>query len=87
MAHPGTTLPALAVHACRARATALAAIHGSGRVAGLDVPSGIAALAALIRRRTGMEVGMALWLIAVVGLIVLVWVVFVLVVVAVVQGG
>jgi hypothetical protein len=48
---------------------------------------GIAALAALIRRHTGMEVGMALCFIAIVGLAVLVWVVFALVALAMVQGG
>ena len=48
--------------------------------------AGIAALAALIRRHTGIEVGMALCLIAVVGLVVLVWVVFALVVLALVTG-
>jgi hypothetical protein len=47
---------------------------------------GIAALAALIRRHTGMEVGLALCLIAVVGLIGLVWVVFALLAVALVAG-
>jgi hypothetical protein len=48
--------------------------------------AGIAALAAPIRRHTGMEVGMALCLIAVVGLIGLVWVVFALLAVALVAG-
>ena len=48
---------------------------------------GIAALAALIRRHTGMEVGMALPLIAMVGLVVLVWVVFAFVALALVAGG
>ena len=48
---------------------------------------GIAALAALIRRHTGMEVGMALSLIAMVGLVVLVWVVFAFVALALVAGG
>ena len=50
------------------------------------VIAGIAALAALIRRHTGMEVGLALCLIAVVGLVVLVWVVFALVVLELVAG-
>jgi hypothetical protein len=49
--------------------------------------AGIAALAALIRRHTRMEVAMALCLIAIVGLVVLVWVVFALVVAALVGGG
>ena len=47
---------------------------------------GIAALAALIRRHTGMEIGMALCLIAVVGFIGVVWVVFALLAVALVAG-
>ena len=47
---------------------------------------GIAALAALIRRHTGMEVGLALCLIAVVGLVAVVWVVFALLAVALVAG-
>ena len=46
--------------------------------------AGIAALAALIRRHTGMEVGLALCLIAVVGLVAVVWVVFALLAVALV---
>ena len=49
--------------------------------------AGIAALAALIRRHTGMEIGMALCLIAAVGLIGVVWVVFALLAVALVAGG
>src|ERR1700733_13384270 len=48
--------------------------------------AGIAALAALIRRHTGMEVGSALCLIAVVGLVAVVWVVFALLAVALVAG-
>src|ERR1700733_1255145 len=48
---------------------------------------GIAALAALIPRHTGMEIGMALCLIAVVGLFGVVWVVFALLAVALVAGG
>ena len=47
----------------------------------------MAALAALIRRHTGMEVGLALCLVAVVGLIGLVWVVFALLAVALVASG
>jgi hypothetical protein len=47
---------------------------------------GIAALAALIRRHTGKALGGALSLIAIVGLVVLVWVVFALVVVALAAG-
>jgi len=47
---------------------------------------GIAALAAFIRRHTGMEVGLALCLIAVVGLVTVVWVVFALLAVALVAG-
>ena len=47
---------------------------------------GIAALAAFIRRPTGMEIGMALCLIAVVGLIGVVWVMFALLAVALVAG-
>ena len=46
----------------------------------------IAALAAFIRRHTGMEIGMALCLIAVVGLFGVVWVVFALLAVALVAG-
>ena len=49
--------------------------------------AGMAALAALIRRHTGMEVGLALCLVAVVGLIGLVWVVFALLAVALVASG
>jgi nitrate reductase NapE component len=49
--------------------------------------AGITALAALIRRHTGMEVGLALCLIAVVGLVAVVWVVFALLAVALVAGG
>ena len=49
--------------------------------------AGIAALAALIRRHTGMEIGMALCLIAVVGLVGLAWVVFALLAVALVGVG
>ena len=48
--------------------------------------TGIAALAGLIRRHTGMEIGMALCLIAVVGFIGVVWVVFALLAVALVAG-
>ena len=48
--------------------------------------TGIAALAAMIRWRTSLEGGMALCLIAVVGLVVLVWVVFALVALPVVAG-
>jgi len=48
---------------------------------------GIAALAALIRRHSGMALGGALSLIAMVGLVVLVWVVFALVALALVTGG
>ena len=47
---------------------------------------GIAALAALIRRHSGIEVGRALCFIAIVGLVVLVWVVFAFVALAVVAG-
>ena len=47
---------------------------------------GIAALAALIRRHTGMALGAALSLVAVVGLVGLVWVVFALVALALVAG-
>jgi hypothetical protein len=46
--------------------------------------AGVAALAALIRRHTGLEVGLALCLIAVVGLIAVVWVAVALVALAVV---
>ena len=48
---------------------------------------GIAALAALIRRHSGIALGGALSLIAMVGLVVLVWVVFALVVLTLVTGG
>jgi hypothetical protein len=48
---------------------------------------GIAALAALIRRHSGMALGGALSLIAMVGLVVLVWIVFALVALALVTGG
>ena len=48
--------------------------------------TGIAALAVIIRRHTGMEIGMALCLIAVVGLVGLVWVAFALLAVALVAG-
>jgi hypothetical protein len=46
--------------------------------------TGIAALAAFIRRHTGMQIGIALCLIAVVGLVAVVWVVFALLAVALV---
>ena len=49
--------------------------------------AGIAASAALIRRHTGMEVCLALCLIALVGLVAVVWVVFALLAVALVAGG
>jgi hypothetical protein len=49
--------------------------------------TGIAALAALIRRHTGMALAAALTLVAVVGLVGLVWVVFALVALALVTGG
>jgi hypothetical protein len=49
--------------------------------------AGIATLAALIRRHTGMQIGMALCLIAVVGLVGLVWIVFALLAVALVAGS
>lgn len=102
MAYRSTaTIPDLALPLRRGCATALAGVHGSGFLADLDVfpgrngntPGavialvGIAALAALIRRHTGMEVGMALSLIAMVGLVVLVWVVFAFVALALVAGG
>ena len=48
--------------------------------------TGIAALAALIRRHTGMALGAALSLVALVGLAGLVWVVFALLAVALVAG-
>ncbi len=48
---------------------------------------GTAALAAVIRRHTGMALGAALSLVAVVGLVGLVWVVFALVALALVAGG
>ena len=48
---------------------------------------GIAALAALIRRHTGIEVCLALCLIALVGLVAVVWVIFALLAVALVAGG
>ena len=48
---------------------------------------GIAALAALIRQHSGMALGGALYLISMVGLVVLVWVVFALVALALVTGG
>ena len=48
--------------------------------------AGIAALAALIRRHTGIEIGLALCLIAVVGLVTVMWVVFALLAVALVAG-
>jgi len=58
-----------------------------GTPGALIVLTGIAALAALIRRRKGMEVGMAMCLIAVVGLVVVVWVVFAFVALALITGG
>jgi hypothetical protein len=48
--------------------------------------AGIAAMAVLIRRHTGLEVGLALCLISAVGLIVVAWVVLALVALAVVAG-
>jgi hypothetical protein len=51
------------------------------------VLAGIAALAALIRGHTGIEVCLALWLIALVGLVAVVWVIFALLAVALVAGG
>ena len=76
-----TTLPDLALPARRCRAAAPAGVLGSGVLAGLDVLpgcygnagriialAGIAALAALIRRHTGMALGAALTLVALVGL-------------------
>ena len=47
---------------------------------------GIAALAAFIRRHTGMQIGIALCVVAVVGLVGVVWVVFALLAVALVSG-
>ena len=58
-----------------------------GTPGGVIALTGIAALAVLIRRHTGVEVGMALCLIAVVGLVVLVWVVFAFVALALITGG
>ena len=92
MAHPShTTVPDLAVPARCGRVAAPAGFHGSRVLAGLDVLSGryghagrcialagIAALAALIRRHTGMALGAVLSLVAVVGLVGLAWVVFAL---------
>ena len=48
--------------------------------------AGIAALAAFIRRHTGVQIGIALCLIAVVGLVGVLWVVFALLAVALVAG-
>jgi hypothetical protein len=58
-----------------------------GRPSAVIALAGIAALAAPIRRHTGMEVCLALCLIALVGLVAVVWVVFALLAVALVAGG
>ena len=56
-----------------------------GAPAAIIALAGIAALAAFIRRHTGgMEIGLALCLVAVVGLVAVVWVVFALLAVALV---
>ena len=74
-------------------------VHGGGVLAGLDVLPGrfrtagrvialvgIAAPAAFIRRHTGMALGAALSLVALVGLAGLVWVAFALLAVALMAG-
>jgi hypothetical protein len=57
-----------------------------GPPAAIIALAGIAAVAAFIRRHTGMQVGMALCVVAVVGLVGVVWVVFALLAVALVAG-
>jgi hypothetical protein len=57
-----------------------------GPPAAIITLAGIAAVAAFIRRHTGVQIGMALCLIAVVGLVGVVWVVFALLAVALVAG-
>ena len=58
-----------------------------GTPAAILALTGIAALAALIRRHTGMDLGPALTLVALVGLAGLGWVVIALVALALVTGG
>ena len=67
--------------------TGPAATGRHGPAGAIIALAGIAAVAAFMRRHTGMEVGLALCLIAVVELVGVVWVVFALVAVAVVAGG
>ena len=94
-----TTFPDLARPDRPCRAAVPAGVHGRGILAGLDVLRarygttgtiialvGIAALAAFIRRHTGMQIGIALCVVAVVGLAGAVWVVFALLAVALVAG-
>ena len=94
-----STFPNMALPARRCRDTVPTGVHGGGVLAGLDVLPGrfrtagrvialvgIAAPAAFIRRHTGMALGAALSLVALVGLAGLVWVAFALLAVALMAG-